>query len=178
MGMGAYAGMGAMSMFSASQQAEAQRAQGDYAVRQAEAQAEFAGMQSDDALKRGDRAASRYGQQVRGAIGGQRAALAAQGIDVNTGSAAASQEDIAAAGAEDMMTIRNNAWREAWGYRVQASQGLGQARMGQLGADNNARMTLLTGGIQAANWGLEGMRARNSAPSRRYGRDTGHEAEG
>ena len=53
------------------------------------------------------------------------------------------------------MTIENNAWREAWGYKVQAVSGQGQAAQTRLAANNVMDNTLLTGGLQAANYGAQ-----------------------
>ena len=54
-------------------------------------------------------------------LGSQRAALASQGGDVNSGSPLDIQADTARAGEYDAQTIGNNAALKAYGYRVQAA---------------------------------------------------------
>lgn len=130
------------------------KAQGEYQAQQAAQNANLATLQSEDAITRGKRDVSAHKQQVRKLIGSQRAALAAQGVDVNYGSALDVQEDTAALGALDELTISNNAWRESFGYRVQATDYGFQGQFAKLAARNEARNTLLTGGAQIVNSGL------------------------
>lgn len=73
-----------------------------------------------DSLKKGDIAVSISRQRTKKAIGSQRAALAAQGIRIDEGSARDVQLETAEIGELDAMNIRNNAAREAFGYKVQS----------------------------------------------------------
>lgn len=82
--------------------------------------ASIADLQAADAIKRGELEAQRFRSQVRGMVGGQRAAFAAQNVDVNWGSPADVQVDAEFLGELDVLQIRTNAGREAWGYEVQA----------------------------------------------------------
>jgi hypothetical protein len=144
----------AMTAASAYGQSKATKAQGRYEQQVAEQNATLANMQAEDTLAQGAKAATQHHVQTKGLIGAQRAVLASQGIDANTGSALDVQADTAALGALDELTIRNNAWRSAWGYKVQASQYTAQGQFALLSAKNKARNTLLTGGAQIANTGL------------------------
>ena len=54
--------------------------------------------------------------------GTQRARLSANGIDISEGSAASIQADTDWMGEMDALTIRDNANREAWGYKNQSQQ--------------------------------------------------------
>lgn len=56
--------------------------------------------------------------RTAGLIGAQRATAAAHGVDVNSGSAVDVQSDAATLGELDALTIRNNAAREAYNYKV------------------------------------------------------------
>jgi hypothetical protein len=80
-------------------------------------------------------------------IGTQRAGFAGQNVDVGQGSPTDVQGDAAYLGELDALKIRNNAAREAWGYRVQAQN----ARMGgqnaQTASQYGAAATLIGGGI-------------------------------
>jgi len=82
--------------------------------------AAVAGVQAEDAVARGAEEESRFRAGVRGMVGSQRAGFAAGNIDVGYGSAADVQADTAFLGELDALTIRTNAAREAWGYKVQA----------------------------------------------------------
>lgn len=142
--------MAGTALMSAYAQSESLKAQGDYQRQIGEVNARFGEMQAQDALKRGDEAASAHKQKVNQMVGSQRAAMASQGIALDSGSALDIQQETATMGAADALTIKNNAWREAWGYRVQASNSRFQGQFAQMGAQNDARNTLLTGGLNAA----------------------------
>lgn len=90
-----------------------------------------------------------YLAKVRGVLGAQRARLGAAGVDPNTGTPLDMQTDTLQFGARDALTIRNNAAREAWGYRVEAVNSLEQGRLARSEAQYGAASTLLTGGAQA-----------------------------
>jgi len=103
----------------------AQRA-GEIEQKAADAQAEvidwnagIADLQAEDATARGYEEEHRFRSMVRGVIGTQRAGFAAGNIDVGFGSALDVQADAAFLGELDALTIRNNAAREAWGYKVE-----------------------------------------------------------
>lgn len=83
--------------------------------------AQVAELQSLDAVERGAEEESRFRTTVRGMIGTQRAGQAAGNIDVSFGSAVDVQADAAFLGELDALTIRTNAAREAWGYKVQGA---------------------------------------------------------
>jgi hypothetical protein len=100
---------------------------GEAGQRAAEGQAELfdynaaiADLQAKDALARGMEEESRFRRGVQGMIGGQRAAIAASNVDVSYGSAVDVQADTAMLGELDALTIRTNAAREAWGFKVAA----------------------------------------------------------
>ena len=153
-----------MTMGDAWSQSQAMRQQGEHQRQMYNLNSKFSYMQAEDAIKRGDKAADQHLKQTKSLIGSQRTALAAQGIDIGDGSALEIQQDTAELGAMDAMTIRNNAWRESWGHRVQASQLYHQGRWAELGAKNQARNTLITGGISALGQAGSGF-ARMQAPT-------------
>jgi phenylalanyl-tRNA synthetase beta subunit len=71
--------------------------------------------------------------QVKGA---QRAAMAANGIDLGEGSAAEVLTTTDMVKEHDMQTIQSNAVRAAWGHRVNATSLTGQAAASRAGADS------------------------------------------
>lgn len=83
--------------------------------------AQMAEWQAADAIKRGDRAAGVSRMRTRQFKGGQRAAMAANGVDLSFGSALDILNDTDQFGEIDAETIRDNAAREAWALRQQAA---------------------------------------------------------
>lgn len=122
------AGVGmAISAYSKWKAGKAAKEQGEAAKRAAYKQAELidfnahvADLQAKDAVERGAEEESRFRTSVRGMIGSQRAGIAAGNVDVGFGSAVDVQADAAHLGELDALTIRTNAAREAWGYKVEA----------------------------------------------------------
>lgn len=150
--IGVQAISGAANTYSQSQAIKSQAA---FQKQQFDMNQKLADLQAQEAISRGDRAAARQETKTQQTIGAQRTALAAQGISVDTGSALDVQNDTAQLGALDALTIRNNAWREAWGYKMQASQYGLQGKLGQLASENAYRNTLVTGGLNAISGGAQ-----------------------
>ncbi|MNJ23108.1 hypothetical protein D3C77_174860 [compost metagenome] len=112
--------------------------------------AQYAGQAAEDAVARGEFESDQQRLRTNAAIGTQRTGFAANGVDVNTGSAAEIQDDTAALGELDALTIRNNAAREAWGYRTQEQQNLLAARTAKRQGKTGMFGSLLTAGAQGA----------------------------
>lgn len=104
--------------------------------------------QANDALLRGTKEEARYRRQIALVAGQQKADFGARNVAVS-GTALDLLADTAQIGEEDALTIRNNAAREAWGYRNQANEA---SRWGanQLNNSRGAGVgTLLTAGSRA-----------------------------
>lgn len=163
-----YAMMGlsaAGSLFSASSQASATKQAGEYDASVFESNARIQDILAADAITRGDKEAVKAKQATKRLIGSQRAAMGAQGIDIESGSALDIQQETAALGAEDALTIKNNAWRESWGYKVQSNDLTGRADMARRTAKTKAKNTLLTGGLSAVKdiaYGVYASKRKNS----------------
>lgn len=82
--------------------------------------AAVADVQAKDAIERGYEEENRFRVQVKQAIGNMRTGFGASGVDVGYGSAAETQVDAAQLGELDALTLRTNAAREAWGFKVAA----------------------------------------------------------
>lgn len=95
------------------------------------------------AEEQGSHDVSLIGRRARQIQGSQRARLAAQGVDVSSGSALDVQMETEAMSEMDKLMARNNAAREAYGYRSQAQAVRHGASMQGLGARSAARSTLL-----------------------------------
>jgi hypothetical protein len=132
-------------------QSQAMRAQGEHQENIAKMNAQLAEAQADQAMKRGQAEANRKEAQMKILRGRQRAAGAANGVDVDSGSMLEIQEESMALGALDAMTIKNNAIREAYGYKSQSMSYQQQGQWARSNAQMNADATLLTGGLNAIN---------------------------
>lgn len=144
--MGVFAG-GAQSILQADRQAD----EANFTKQALDVNAGFATLQAEHAIKAGESKADALATTVNQLIGRQRASAVALGVNPNSGSALALQQEAGVLGSRDQQTIRNDAWRVAHGYEAEAAsltaQGqavdaLGRARVGN---------TLLTGGIRAAS---------------------------
>lgn len=135
----------------------------------ADVNASIADLQAQDAIARGTDEEQRFRSLVRGAIASQRVGFAAGNIDVSTGSAVDVQADAAVLGELDALTIRTNAAREAWGYKVQAydyrKRGEITRKEGQASADAGRA------GQSASRWQAAGnlYGATTSLLEQRYG---------
>lgn len=138
-------------------QSEAMKAQGAFAKQTADANARLAQIKAQDAKSRGEAAAIQHLGKVDQMVSSQRAAQAANGVDINSGSAASVRSSSRMLGELDAQTIRNNAWREAWGYQVESNNQRSQGEFAQLSANAQASNTLLTGGLRAAGYAAEGI---------------------
>jgi hypothetical protein len=112
-------GTGASFLGQMNQQAAA-GAQQSYLAQQARQRQMIADQQANDAKQRGEVNVQRQRDITAQRIGTQRAALAAQGTDLE-GSPTDILGDTARSGEFDALTLRNNAAREAYGYQVQGA---------------------------------------------------------
>jgi len=128
------------------QQAQQARAQAS-ALRQ---NAIYLNNAANDAKVRGAIESDQARVQTQQLIGTQRAAQAANGGLVNEGSNAIIQQDTAQLGELDALTISNNAAREAYGYQVEASNALTNAKQLSKIAKRSPITSLLGGAIQGA----------------------------
>jgi hypothetical protein len=154
--------MAGASISGAISQAEAQRAQGDYQKKQGEINAMLAENRADEALDRGRGEANTARRKV---------AMAAQGLDVGAGSGAdevlQSTQDLSAV---EQMNIKTNAWREAWGFRVDAINSRAEGNMANNAGKSAAKQTLIAGGMQAASYGMSGFKGQDKKkPTTRTG---------
>lgn len=131
-------------------QAEAIRAQSRFERGLLQAGARVSRLQEEEALAIGGKEVREQSRRTRRLIGAQRAAFAAEGIEIGAGSPLDIQEQTKTLGALDEMTIRNNAYRQAFGFRQQAIEFGARARISRISARQQARITLLTGALGAA----------------------------
>jgi hypothetical protein len=104
--------------------------------------------QANDALLRGSIEEQRYRREIAQVIGSQKAALGERNVAMS-GTALDILSDTAQVGEEDALTIRNNASREAWGYRNQANEASRWSANARSDAYGRVGGSLLTSGAQA-----------------------------
>lgn len=132
----------------------------------------LANQEAVDAKSRGDIMAQEKANQTAGVLGRQKASLAANGVDVNTGSSVDLESDTMAAGQLDELTIQNNAARESAGYTNQSVNYSNQAAMDEASSQQAetagalaAGSTLLKGaGSVAGSWYNFNYGSRQSNP--------------
>jgi hypothetical protein len=112
--------------------------------------AQVADLQATDAIDRGRDEESRFRTGVRGLIGSQRAGIAAGNVDVGFGSAVDVQADAAFLGEMDALTIRTNAAREAWGFKVQSEDYRRRAAITRKEGDYAAETGIVRGRAERA----------------------------
>jgi hypothetical protein len=148
--------MGLSSASTAYNQAQAAKAQGRYQKRISETNARLADERAADAVKRGGEQSNQVRRQANKVDAEQRAAAAAQGLDAGSGDFSDLRQETATTAALDESRIKTNAWREAFGYKVEALNASSQGEFAELSAENQAGNTILTGGMQALSYGLDG----------------------
>lgn len=146
------------------QQGIINQANAEFQATQNEINARFAEIKATEIIEQGNEEAQEYQKRVRQTVGSQRATLAAQGIVVDSDTALDLQTEAAEIGALDVETIKNNAWRQAFGYkqeavsqRFQAAQTRATGKFNKTQSQFAARQTLVAGGMQAAGTATSAM---------------------
>ncbi len=145
------AGMGVKGLIDAGNEAGAITARGEYQQRIFNENADQMDRQAGEAQRLGEEQATRYSTQVRTLTGKQQSSYAGQGVDVGTGVSRDVAQETAAKGVQDLLTIRDNAWRTAFGYKQEANNLRNQGRLAKMGAVSAASSTLATGGLNFVN---------------------------
>jgi hypothetical protein len=117
--------------------------------------AKIATMRAREAARRGEFEADRFRRDTKRTIGAQRASMAGQGVAVDSGTALEIQEQTAEIGELDALEIRNNAAREAFGYKTEAVDARLRGRQERIRGQTGAASTLLTAGTRAAQLGYQ-----------------------
>lgn len=108
-----------LQMYGQNQQGKAAAASYNYQAAVDRNNKIIADRQAEDAIKRGQAEEEEHRRKVTQVKGSQRVAFAANGIDLGSDVVIDTLSDTAMLGELDALTIRNNAAREAYGYRVQ-----------------------------------------------------------
>lgn len=125
-----------------------QAQQGAAAEGAAQRDAALGELQGRDALSRGGIEEERYRRQLARLIGTQKAQIGARNVRTS-GTALDLLADTAQIGEEEALTIRNEAAREAWGYRTGADESRRWGKGARRASNLQAGGTLLTGAADA-----------------------------
>lgn len=118
------------------QQGQATAAANNYNAKVQDMNAQLSERRAKDAIDRGTKEEQRKRQQVAGIKGQQQAAMAANGVDLTFGSPLDTLTDTAVMGELDALTIRTNANREAYDYKVDAVNKRSGATMSRMAASS------------------------------------------
>jgi hypothetical protein len=169
-----------MSMIGQANQAQASATAANYQAQIARNNQQIMQQNAAYDQQRGDIAEQNSRLKTAQVIGSQRAALASQGGDINSGSPLDIQGDAARAGETDALTIRSNTARAVWNDNLQGMGYGNQASLLSMNAANSMASlpygigsTLLGGASStASNW-LKYKQAFPGTPSPSTGSGTG-----
>lgn len=150
--------MAASQIGSAVDQAGAERGRARYLEAMGEVNASLAEYEAAEAIRQGDSAAKAFQRRYSKLRGRQRVSLAAQGIDIDFGSASEIQRETMELSAEDVEEIKMNAWRQAFGLKQEAIRHRRQGRFDRLGGEEAARQTLAGGILGGTAKGIDAYR--------------------
>ena len=134
----------AMSGYGMYQQSQAQKAQAEYQSAVARNNQIIGEQNAADAMKRGQIEADKHRGKVQALKGSQKAAMAAGGFEIDSGTNLDVLSDTAQLGELVALTILNNAEREAYQHKVAAMNSGAQSNLYGMAAD--AQSPLLSGG--------------------------------
>lgn len=144
-----------LGLLSGLSQQNAMKVQASFEKERAKTNAMLIDMQRRDVLEQGDSQADEYEKEVAQMIGAQTTSFAAQGIDVNTGTAAAIRNQTRETGDQDITSIKNNAWKQAWGLEVEAEATRERGKMASEATLVQGKQRVISAGINAVNTGLK-----------------------
>jgi len=149
-------GIGILQASSAAGEANAIKSANKFNARRLDFNKKVANISAKDAIKRGEEKVIDFKAAATRLKGSQRAALARQGINVDSGTAAGIQDETDKQIDTDIQRIRNNAWRESWGFKVEASGLETEKQLTGLAAENKASSTLIGGTLSGIGTAVGG----------------------
>lgn len=147
--------MGGLAIAQSQQEANQIKIQGDNAKFESEMNARIQEIEARDAKNVAEKEALRFNKKAKQIRGEQRVAMAGQGVSLDSGTFATLMEDTNKNLSVDEFELRNNIWKQAWGYDV----GIAQTR--RIGDQEfrssraNSRNTILAGGLNAIGYGIQ-----------------------
>lgn len=145
--LGATALSGAVGAYGAVQQGKAASEAAKYNSAVEGQNAAISTQNANIAEQSGEALAGIQGQKTKMAVGQAIAGQGASGVGLDSGSFAGVKDSMKEIGSIDSMTIRSNAARDAYGYRVKSKSEEGQSALSAFEAANDTK----AGGINAAS---------------------------
>lgn len=140
---------GGAQLFGAAAEADAIRQKAQYESDQLELNAKMSELNASDVLYASGRQLGEVEKYRRSLRAQQQSVLASSNLDTTFGSAAAIQMETETLANLDAITVENNAWREAWGFRFEALQHRKAAALTMITGEKQSSATLLGGAIGA-----------------------------
>ena len=173
---GAQAGVGALQIWEAKNSADAIERQSAFEAMQLEHNAKLLEFQKEDIQAQlNDETTARF-KEAKRLIGDQKVVMAAQGVTVEGGLGEQLMQEELQYAADDVQTLKNNAWRQAFGIEIEQENLKTQAKFTRIGGKEAARQTLVTGGLQGLSNVAEGASKFGFKPSRSTTRPQGTKA--
>jgi hypothetical protein len=116
-----------VSAYGAIQSGQQQQAAANYQAQVAANNAQIATQNANQATAAGNAQAEQSRMKTNAMIGAQMAGQASSGVDVGSGSALDTRTSQKEIGELDVLTIRNNAARQAYGYQTQSMSDTAQS---------------------------------------------------
>lgn len=113
--------------------------------------------QAREALSAGQKASYKLKTYQDKMLAAQQLSLIAQGVSPTMGTALALQKETVMLSNLDIQTAQNNAWREAWGYRMQAEQLGLEGRLSQMATATQIAGIQSQATLQGISYGLQGL---------------------
>lgn len=157
LGLASKGAQGALKIQAAKERAQMMIELADERSKISELNAEMSEINAKQAKEAGDQAATQIEFRQRKLRGAQRSALAASGVDTGFGSGAEIQAESEMIANLDMATVKNNAYRQAWGFKMEAAGTRLEAAYGKLAASKQASATIKGAQFDAAGGLLEGL---------------------
>lgn len=145
------------SLFNGIQQGDAAKAQSQFVQKQLKTNAALEDLAANQAQIEGNlqlQAADEDAQRKQGMI---RAGFAAQGVNVNFGSANQVQDAESRAAGLNHEAIRQRVWQTVFGYKMQSQQDLLQAALSGKAGDTTANADYIGGGLAALGYGAKAL---------------------
>lgn len=145
-----------LSALGSIQQGRAQSASANY---NAQVQANNAQLEEQKATLAGQEGAANTAieqQKTRAQVGAIKTAQAANGVNINTGSAVDVRSSAAELGELNALTVRSNAVKEAYGYKTQAASDTAQSQLDKQQAKYDSTAGYITAGSTLLSKGTSG----------------------
>lgn len=136
--------------------ADAEKKAGQYQAEVADQNAKLNDFRAEQAGQIGAIQEEQHRAKVRQLAGTQRANLAANGVDLGSGTALDMVTETYTMGEQDALMVRYNAMNEAWGFRTEAVNDRNRGRFAKAQGKNAAMGTYLTTAASLAGQGYQG----------------------